>query len=108
MGRSGPVAAPVASYLVTYNLVITGQTTVTISGLNFAHRMTTATAKVEITECTTTSWTSSTTVHCNLGEGTGTRSVVATVTSLVGTAYVQFTFDGNDFRLPLWQSPEIV
>ena len=82
--------APVA----VSNAATSGGSTVTISGLNFGYHTATPTATMNDAACSTTAWSSATTVQCSGAAGSGpavqaTLSVAATV----GTRLNVFSFD---------------
>ena len=91
-------AAPAVSYVAPDNMAMCSGGTVTISGLNFAATDLTPTTGVVSTLCTTTSWTSGTSVSCHMrSSGSNIALVVPmTVTGVVGTGALLFTFDGAD------------
>ena len=90
-------AGPAVSSTSPANAAQTGGVDVTISGLNFASNDPSPSASLELSvECSSSSWTSATTVACAaaLFRG-GTRRTALTVGSLVGTHAGQFSYDGT-------------
>ena len=91
------VAAPVVTHTDATNGPASGGTSVTLSGVNIGESDVTATVQVMATLCTTTSWTSTTGIVCNLAVGSGigaTWSVQLTASGLVGTNSAVFSYDG--------------
>ena len=91
-------AAPVASNQGPFNAGLTGSATVTISGLNFGSYGFTPTAVAILdAQCTTSAWTSVTTVQCLVGGPARSLSAAytrMTVGDVVGTkAVTGFSFD---------------
>ena len=90
---------PVVSYEVLVNAVTSGGATVTISGLNFGvYGLTPTGVAVADAACSTTSWSTTTTIACLASVSTTLSPPVmkATVSAIVGTrAWSQFTFDGT-------------
>ena len=86
--------SPVASSAHRYNSPTSGMISVTISGLNFGAKAPTPTVRMVDETCTTTSWSSATTVACGgTPSGLGKATVKLTVASLLGTSAELFTFD---------------
>jgi hypothetical protein len=95
-------AAPVVSGEYSPNVPRSGAgslVTVTIAGLHFGPWNLTPTASLEDSDeatCTTSSWTSATTVGCNARRVKSSRVREAmTVAGVVGTGF-SFSFDGTD------------
>ena len=92
--------APVASF-VALNMPHSGQGSVTVSGLQFGLSEYTATGQLLSGVCSTTSWSSSTSVAClasALWDAEGSvydvmRVVQVTVGGIVGTSTEAFSFD---------------
>ena len=96
-------AAPVVSFATVSsgNAPTSGGATVTLSGLAFASINLTPTFSVAAIDCATSAWTSGTTVQCRMSAASsGNLAYVAakdgamTVSSVSGTAYSLFSFDG--------------
>jgi hypothetical protein len=88
-------AAPVVSTAMA-NAVSSGSGTVTISGLSFGTSSPTATASLATADvCSSTAWTSATTVACapQAYSGSAVRIAVS-VSAVVGTVAGPFSFDG--------------
>ena len=104
-------AAPAVSFasVGVKNAPTSGGATVTLSGLAFASINLTPTFSVATIDCATSAWTSGTTVQCRMSAASsGNLAYVAakdgamTVSSVSGTAYAMFSFDGElprDFSL---------
>lgn len=82
--------AGVAQY---QNTAATAGNMVTLQGTNFGNVDLTSTVSIGETACSTTVWTTQTTVICTASPGTGARSLKAAVHSLIGTGYMAFTYD---------------
>jgi hypothetical protein len=91
-----PTAAPVGS-TSSANAAPSGGGAVTIGGMSFGPTDPTATASLSSKEvCSSTGWTSATTVACapqSYG-GSGVVRTVMSVSAVVGTETGQFSFDG--------------
>ena len=74
----------------------TGGSTLTLSGTNFAPIDTSPSMSIGATQCTTSSWISTTSIICRLPAGTGVQTMV-TVSSafLTGTFPSGVTYDGE-------------
>jgi hypothetical protein len=98
--------APVASIGATANSVLSGSAVLTISGLNFGGSATPS-AFLNVYHstagCATTSWSSATTVSCNLKSSAAstnyqsTSSPALTIAQVVGTLLLGFTYDAPVF-----------
>jgi hypothetical protein len=90
-------AAPAVSSISPANAAQTGGVDVSISGLNFASTDPSPSASLELSaECSSTSWTTATTVYCAAASYRGgTRRTTATIAGLVGSSTGLFTFDGT-------------
>jgi hypothetical protein len=79
------------------NAAQTGEVSVTIRGLSFGWIDLSPSASLELSaECSSSSWTSSTTVSCAAASYRGgTTRTAVTVSSQVGTLTGQFSFDGT-------------
>ena len=82
------------SYFGTDNNARTMVGTVTVAGVNFGNRDFTPSGRVDTNECVTSTWTSFTSVSCELTHNPTIHSVEVTVSGFVSTRYPQFTFDG--------------
>ena len=95
---AGSNAAPAVSGEHAPNVPRSGGGSVTIAGLHFGPWNLTPTASLEDSDdaaCTTSSWTSVTTVACNARSLKGSRVREAmTVAGVVGTG-LSFSFDGT-------------
>ena len=90
-------AAPVVS-MASANVVQSGGGTVTITGLSFGTDGRTPTASLNAANpCSSSAWTSATTVACTprAYHGTAVQWTVVSVTAVVGTLMRQFSFDGT-------------
>jgi hypothetical protein len=87
--------APVVTAGATINNPSSSGASVTVSGLNFISTDLTPSMAVGSTMCSTSSWSSATTVQCGAAgiSGTGTHSLALQVASLSGTQYEGFSFD---------------
>jgi hypothetical protein len=92
--------APVLTQFAQPNGAVSAGTTTTIYGFNFASDDRSATAKIGVTVCGTTSWSSATAVTCALApwypvpsEGIGTKLVTLTNSGQVGCKSGGFTYD---------------
>jgi hypothetical protein len=87
--------SPVHSFLKTFNAPASGGLSVTVHGANFGYDDSTVTIQIGVTNCRTVGWTSGTSVACRSYAELTTMdvSVKATVATLVGTAYLAFTYD---------------
>ena len=75
----------------------TGGSTLTLSGTNFAPTGTSPTTSIGATQCTTSSWISTTSVLCLLPAGTGrSANVTSRLASQIGALPNSFTYDGTD------------
>ena len=91
-------AAPVGSFTSGVNVAVSGGVSVTISGLMFGSSCLTASATLGSTvDCSTTAWSSATTLQCFPGSvqrKVGDRLIVS-VGGVVGTSALPFSFDGT-------------
>ena len=85
--------APTVSFLARYNSVASGGTSFKLQGFNFANHGTTPTIRLSSTTCETTTWALVTSALCLTSGGTGTWSMMLSVSGVVGTSYAAFTFD---------------
>jgi hypothetical protein len=93
----GPsLAAPVLSTSERANTAKSTSAWLTVSGLQFGSFETSATAHLDASEsCTTSAWTSSTTLQCYLTAAANMEdSLIITVVGAAGTLAQGFTFDG--------------
>ena len=93
-------ATPTLSSISPANAAQTRGVSVTISGLNFASTDPTPSASLELSvECSSTSWSSATTVACSPASYStyraGTRRTALSIGGLVGTHAGQFSYDGT-------------
>jgi hypothetical protein len=88
----------VSSLINPYNLVNSGASTVTVTGLNFGFSDFSATMQLMQTTCQTTAWSSASSVKCvtDAGHG-GTVAASITLNAVVGTSSTIFSFDGPVF-----------
>ena len=94
---SSSFAAPVVSFVLPSNTVLTDGGSITVTGLDFRSSEQTPSAGVQGVACTTSAWTSKTSVACAIDVGSGAgaaRYAGVTVSGVVGTGSAQFTFDG--------------
>lgn len=101
--------APAVSSAVS-NTATSGAVSVTISGLNFGSWSVTPTLSIGGSKCTTTQWTSATTLACgSTGYGSSVR-VGVTLSTVVGTVLNIFTFDAPVVSGPLQMNgpPKVV
>ena len=94
-GRAGVFSfdGPVASG-VQMNAPHSGDASVTVSGLNFGSSVYTATTAIGSAPCSTSMWTSGTSVACQMGIALAeAQTSELTVGGVVGTGYHIFTFD---------------
>ena len=98
-------AAPAVSGEHAPNVPRSGAGSVTIAGLHFGPWNLTPTASLEDSDeaaCTTSSWTSVTTIACNARMLKGSRVREGmTVAGMVGTAF-SFSFDGTNAVRSWW------
>jgi hypothetical protein len=86
--------SPAASHVTTLNSASSGQTTITVSGLNFFSNDDTPTVYVGGAACSDTTWTAATTLLCvNSASSGGAQSVAAELNSHIGTLAATFSFD---------------
>ena len=72
-----------------------GGSTQTLLGLNFGWTDSTPSMSIDERLCTTTSWTTTTSVMCTQPAGTGAAKLVSiSVSGLIVNSYGWFTFDG--------------
>lgn len=83
---------PIVSYL-NENGAVTGGQSFTVSGSNFGSIGYTPTLYLGVTSCSTSSWTSSSSIKCRSSDGIGTIDVLATIDSMIGTSTNAFTYD---------------
>ena len=89
------VAAPVVSFVLEANSVVTSGYSVTVSGMNFAASTTTPTSTIGLSSCATTAWASTSSVVCMLGTGEGvSHELRVTVSGVVGSRTATFSYDG--------------
>ena len=90
------LAAPVLSTSERANTAKSTSAWLTVSGLQFGSFETSATAHLDASEsCTTSAWTSSTTLQCYLTAAANMEdSLIITVVGAAGTLAQGFTFDG--------------
>ena len=89
------VAAPVVSFVLEANSVVTAGYSVTVSGMNFAASTTTPTLTIGLSRCATTAWASTSSVVCMLGTGEGvSHELRVTVAGVVGSHTASFSYDG--------------
>ena len=100
----GRGAAPALTFARDANGPATGGSTLTLSGTNFAPIDTSPSMSIGATQCTTSSWISTTSIMCNLPAGAG-RSANATlsVSSQIGALPSWFTYDCALKLLLLWR-----
>ena len=89
-------AAPLVSASDPVNAALTSNAALQISGLNFGGTSSTATVSITTADvCSSTTWTSSTTVACaTSGRTQPAIKACVSVSAFVGTVIGQFTFDG--------------
>jgi hypothetical protein len=86
--------APVASF-AGRNHVLSSRGSVTVSGLSFGLSEHTSSLAVGLAECSTSSWSSSTTIRClNSAAHVSFPVLDVSVSASVGTGLDLFTFDG--------------
>ena len=89
------VAAPVVSFVLEANSVLTSGYSVTVSGMNFAASTTTPTSTIGLSSCATSAWASTSSVVCMLGTGEGvSHELRVTVAGFVGSNSASFSYDG--------------
>ena len=89
------MSAPVVSFGSETNAGMTTGWSVTVSGIDFGTSNVTPTIDVGVSSCYTVSWVSSTSVACALTQGSeASLNVVASVSAVVGTQTVVFSYDG--------------
>jgi hypothetical protein len=102
-GTGGPIFSfdSATASSVDLNMPLSGQTLVTVSGLNFGVGEHTASAGLEmggagnVGSCSTSSWTSATSVACRMvGISDKFGVVQLTVASVAGTGRAVYSFDG--------------
>ena len=87
-------AAPVLSQAFA-NLPLSGGVTVTVTGLNFGYSELTASSAVGGVLCGSSSWSSDTSVACEVGMSTSLSTTLeVTVGAAVGTGRDLFSYDG--------------
>jgi len=88
--------SPVLTSLQRWNGPVSGSTTSTVLGLNFAGTDRSPLVAIGVTSCRTAGWTSATSLACvtpaEITQGTGFDATV-TVTESIGTLSAVFTFD---------------
>lgn len=106
--------SPIVSILSLPNGAASGSSSITLVGSNFVSVNLTPSATVGESVCTTTQWTTSSMVKCQLRPGLDTfKSVVLTMASLVGTSFKSFTYDTPSltytyrFNVPLTHAQSI-
>ena len=73
---------------------MSGKAHVTIEGLNFGPKASSASARLGLSICATTWWSSISSLSCESVAGNGIEvMVVVTITQLTGSKYRIFTFD---------------
>ena len=78
------------------NLVLSGQSALSLSGLSFGNGMLTASASIAARDCMTTSWSAATLLVCRAAAADSSvldTTVKVTVSANVGTSLASFTFD---------------
>jgi hypothetical protein len=86
--------SPVISTFNVQNGALSGGTSISISGANFGKGNLSPSATVGGSACQTTAWRSDTTIVCTNAPGDGTgREVHVTVSAMVATKTVVFSFD---------------
>jgi hypothetical protein len=78
------------------NLVLSGQSALSLSGLSFGNGMLTASASIAARDCMTTSWSAATLLVCRASAADSSvldTTVKVTVSANVGTSLAAFTFD---------------
>jgi hypothetical protein len=86
--------SPVVSYSISPNSVVSGGSSVTLHGFNFAMSDLTNTVALGQTACGTASWTTISSITCLSGSGAGAaQSIKVEASSVIGTALGTFTFD---------------
>jgi len=88
-------AAPALTAALPYN-VASMTASVTLTGIDFAPADASVTALIAIADCSTSSWTTQTSVACIGIRGVGTTGTSGlSVAAVVGTSSVTFSFDGR-------------
>jgi len=85
--------APAITDLTRPNTVTTAAGSVTMMGLNFGPEDFSMSVRVGLTSCQTSSWTSVTSAACHTPAGTGTQSMQLSLSSVVGTGFMAFSYD---------------
>ena len=89
-------AAPSVSFTAELNGVATAGYSVTVSGMSFGFLDVTASNRVGLTSCSSTSWASASSVVCLLAAGDGPlNDLQVTVEGIIGTRTRIFSFDGE-------------
>ena len=93
--RPAHAPAPVVSFTSPANAATSSGTSLTVSGLSYGSIDHTPSVSVAVTLCATTAWASASWVRCELVDGwTTSHGITATISSIVGTGNLMFTFDG--------------
>ena len=80
---------------------MSGGTSVSVLGLNFASTNQTVTATLSANSCSTASWSTRTLVRCGSAAVKALHShAVLTVAAVAGTGYSLLTFDGSPHFVP--------
>jgi len=86
--------APVVTYVGPFNAPASSSFTISVSGLNYANVDQSPSAIVGATACLTTSWSTTTSLVCLSGLGTGVaRTIIISLQGVVGTRNAGFTYD---------------
>ena len=89
--------APIVSFYLPSNIVVTDRGIVTVLGVNFRTSDMTPTVGLDDNSCSTAAWSSKTSVACAVITSTSygpSKDATMTVSGVVGSRTAGFTFDG--------------
>ncbi len=89
--------APSVSFAFAENSAATSGAVATVSGVSFSTEDTTPSFRVASNMCSTAGWASATSVTCHVdasGNAGASKDVLASVSGVVGTQTMAFSFDG--------------
>ena len=84
---------PVLSMFTVINTPTTGGSSLTLSGMNFGSIDYTVSVRHGFSTCSTSSWTTGTTILCQTAKGTGGKLTLNVITANVGCFSAAFSFD---------------
>jgi len=96
----GVCSAPVITASSPYNVGYVIVASVTLTGMDFAPTDATVTAVLALADCSTSSWTTATSVACiGIAGASQVGTVGISVAGEVGTSTTVFSFDGKSIFL---------